>query len=59
MEKYFIISKIKIEAVKPDNKCFRLVQYGRGQKITCACLTCKNKNQTPEEAKAIMDKIYN
>jgi hypothetical protein len=59
MEKYFIISKIKIEAVKPDNKCLRLVQYGKGQKITCSCLICKNKNQTPEEAKAIMDKIYN
>lgn len=59
MEKYFIISNIKIEIAELNNKCLRLVQYGKGQKITCSCLTCKNKNQTPEEAKAIMDKIYN
>ena len=59
MEKFFIISGVKIEIKEPTNKCLRLVQYGKGQKITCSCLTCKSKNQTPEEAKAIMDKIHN
>jgi hypothetical protein len=59
MEKYFIISGVKIEVAESTNKCLRLLQYGKGQKITCSCLTCKSKNQTPEEAKAIMNKIYN
>ena len=38
--------------------CYRLSQYGEGKPITCQCTLCAAKNQTPEEAKAVMDKIY-
>lgn len=47
--KGFKIEKITTEA------CYRLTQYGKGLLITCKCSVCSQKNQTPEEAKIIMD----
>lgn len=38
--------------------CYSLSQYGKGLPITCQCSVCKEKNQTPEEAKRRMDIIY-
>ena len=38
--------------------CYRLVQYGKGLPITCNCSVCAAKNQTPEQAKAIMDQKH-
>lgn len=54
---FYNIGGIKIEIVDIE-PCLRLSQYGKGEKITCKCSMCKEKNQTPEEAKKILDRIY-
>lgn len=53
-----LIGGLIIEVVEAIEPCYRLSQYGKGLPITCKCSVCKSKNQTPEEAKQILDKIY-
>lgn len=48
------IDGIVFKSVNPES-CYRLVQFGRGQEITCQCSQCKAKNQTPEEARKAME----
>ena len=45
------IGNLTIETVRPV-PCLRLVQYGKGLPITCACPRCAARGQTPAEALA-------
>ncbi len=38
--------------------CFKLSQWGKGERITCRCSNCREKNETHEVIKARMDKMY-
>ncbi len=38
--------------------CFKLLQYFKGEQITCQCSFCRERNETHEVIKARMDKIY-
>lgn len=40
--------------------CFLLIQYGKGQRLDCACSRCvvRNAGMTQEQIKARMDKAH-
>lgn len=49
--KFYSVSGVAFKVVAPE-PCLRLVQYGKGAPITCACSACAARNQTPAEALA-------
>lgn len=49
--KGFKINGVTFQQVRPE-PCLRLVQFGKGLPITCACTLCATRNQTPAEALA-------
>ena len=52
-----LINNVQFKVINPE-PCNRLVQYGKGQPITCACTRCAARNQTPEQAKASCDAAH-
>ena len=51
------INGVEFKAVNPE-PCFRLVQFGKGLPITCACKVCAAKGQTPTEAFAAVSAAH-
>lgn len=47
--KAFDIHGVVIQQIRRE-PCDRLVQFGKGQPITCKCSACSDRNQTPEQA---------
>jgi len=48
--KAFTISGVTIPVVNREPR-YRLIQFGKGQPITCQCSACAAHNQTPELAR--------
>lgn len=53
----FKFGGMTIEEVERE-PCYKLSQYGKGERITCQCSVCASKGESHEVIKARMDKIY-
>jgi len=51
------MGELVIDVVETES-CYRLSQYGQNLLVTCGCSSCKDRNQAPEQAKEMLDKIY-
>lgn len=51
------INGVKFQRVMPE-PCLRLIQWGKGLPITCACTRCAARGQTPAQAKASVDAAH-
>lgn len=55
--KSFTISGVTIPVVERE-PCYRLIQFFKGQPITCQCSACAARNQTPEQARQSVAKAH-